>query len=39
MFPQALADAKKELPACLVITTIVMVIHEVTDYDKFNPIS
>ena len=39
MFPQALADVKKELPACLVITTIVMVIHEVTDYDKFNPIS
>ena len=39
MFSQALADAKKHLPECLVITTIVMVIREVTDYKGFYPIT
>lgn len=39
MLSKALALAKKQLPACLVISTVVMVIHEVTDYEGFYPIT
>ena len=39
MFSKALADAKKQLPECLVISYVVFAIDTVTDYQGFYPIT